>query len=579
MSTIPANLIVDVVPSVLSAGGTGLNGIGLMLSNDPRIPIGAVLSFSSATAVAAYFGASSAKVNEAAIYFAGFSGASIQPSQLLMAQYNQNAVAAFERGGSVAGLTLAQLQALSGTLAITVDGYARSGGTISLAAATSPSNAASIIQSALNAGAPTEASITGSISGSVLTVTAVASGIVGAGQTVSGTGGSTGLYLTSQLSGSIGGTGTYQLSGTGAYLSEPLTLSATNVAVTYDSISGGFVITSGVTGAISTIAYATGTLAALLNLTLATGAVISQGAAAATPSAFMNALIVQNSAWVNFMTLFDPDNGSGNTQKQLFAAWKNTALGGNRFGYFCWDPDESPAASSDATASLGQILMANGDSGTFLIWEGGATADNGLCAFVLGMFASVNYEQTNGRITAAFKSQPGLTANVTDPTTAGNLLANGYNFYGAYGAANEGFIWLQEGTITGPFEWADSYENQIWLNSFFQQQLLALLQNTLSVPFSNAGAALITAACNTVIQAGLAFRAFGPDNLSPAQIAEVNNAAGANIATTLQQQGYYLQVNLPPATVRAARGPWPITFWYIDQGAVQKINLSSVLVQ
>ena len=32
MSTIPANTIVSVVPSVISAGGTGLNGVGLMLT-------------------------------------------------------------------------------------------------------------------------------------------------------------------------------------------------------------------------------------------------------------------------------------------------------------------------------------------------------------------------------------------------------------------------------------------------------------------------------------------------------------------------------------------------------------------
>jgi hypothetical protein len=31
--------------------------------------------------------------------------------------------------------------------------------------------------------------------------------------------------------------------------------------------------------------------------------------------------------------------------------------------------------------------------------------------------------------------------------------------------------------------------------------------------------------------------------------------------------------------VRANRGPWAITFWYLDRGAVQSISLSSIAVE
>jgi hypothetical protein len=644
--TIPANQIVNVVPSVISAGGTGPNGVGLMLTTSTRIPLGTVQSFANQQAVAAYFGAGSYHAAEAGIYFTGFNGATIQPSTLLMAQYNQNAVAAYICGGNVSTLTLAQLQAISGSLDIVIDGYARNAASVNLSAATSFSNAATIIASALNTADPTEATVTaaigatftGSQSGTSLTTTSV-TGLISIGDTVAGTGVASGTTIVSQTSGTTGGAGVYVTSksgtassasctassnvldvtvvsgtiepgqyvtgagvtsavilsqaggttgGVGTYViagspqqvaSESMTIEATPVAVTYDSISGAFVITSGIVGPNSTAAFATGTIAATLLLTSATGAVLSQGAAAATPAALMTALIAVNSNWANFMTLFDPDNGTGNTVKQAFAAWKNTALGGNKFGYFCWDPDESPATSSDAAGSLGRILAGNNDSGTLLIWEGGATGDTGLCAFALGVAASTNFQQTNGRVNYAGRSQSGLVADVSDPVTSQNLLANGYSFYGAYGAANPNFIWLQNGAITGPFQWTDSYEIQIWLNGQFQVALLTLLQNTLSIPFSTAGAALITGACQSVIQAGLNFRAFGPDTLDATEIAEVNNAAGLNIAPTLQSQGYYLQVNVPGATVRASRGPWPITFWYIDQGSVQSIDLSSVLVQ
>ncbi len=649
MSTVPASEIVSVVPSVLSAGGTGLTGIGLILTTNNRVPIGSVASFSSGAAVGAYFGATTALAQDADIYFTGFEGASIQPSTLLIAQYNSNAVAAYLRGGNVSGLSLAQLQAIAGTLSLIVDGYSRSG-TVNLSATTSFTNAASLIQTALNSALPVEASVTGSIvpgtasftgsvAGEILTVTSVGSGSVVVGGTLGGAGVAASTLITGQLSGTTGGAGTYAVSvaqtiasqaltetyglltvtvaasgtlavgqtitgsgvtantqitqlgtgvgGTGTYytnisqtaLSAAMTGSATAVTVTYDSTSGGFIITSGVIGPASTIGFATGTASAALLLTSATGAINSQGAAPATPAGFMTALIVVNSTWANFMTHFDPDFASGNVQKQAFAAWKNTALGGNRFGYFCWDPDASPAASNNATASLGRILANNGDSGTLLIWESGATVDTGLAAFALGVAASINYEQTNGRATFDFRAQAGITANVTDPTTYGNLIANGYNFYSAIGQATENFLWFQPGQITGPFAWADSFETQIWLNSFFQNALLNLFANSLSVPFTNAGITLIEQTCQTVIQQGLSFGAFAPNTLTAAQIAAVNNSAGMNIATALQSQGYYLLINLPSQTVQAARGPWPLVFYYIDRNSVQSIDLSSILVQ
>ena len=654
MSTIPASQIVAVTPSVLAAGGTGLNGVGLMLTTSTRIPIGTVASFSSALAVSAYFGPGNL-ANDAAIYFAGFTGATILPSQLLMAQYNPAAVAAYLRGASLASLTLAQLQAIIGAISITVDGYPRSGN-VNLGAATSFTNAATLIATALNSALPTEAtlsasggsiaaataSFTGSIAGNVMSVTSVASGTIAVGGAVSGSGVAAGTLVQSQLTGLAGGAGTYAVSvtqsvasealtetyglltvtslasgtiavgqtvngsavaantlitglGTGAggtgtyYLNNSqtvgtgvaLTTAATAVAVTFDSVSGGFTVTSGVTGAASTIAFATGAAATLLGLTSAAGGVTSQGAAPAQPAAFMNALITLNTAWANFMTHFEPDGNSGsNAVKQAFAAWKNTALGGNRFGYVCWDPDNSPAVSNNAATSLGQILKANGDSGTALIWEGGQlTFDNGLAAFALGIAASVNFGQTNGRTDWAFREQAGLTGNVTDPTTAANLTANGYNFYGAYGAATQNFVWFQTGQITGPFAWIDSFEVQIWLNSFFQQALLTLFANALSVPFTNAGKSLIEGAMQTVITQALAFGAFAPNTLTAGQIAQVNAQAGANIAGTLQAQGYYIQAIIPNQVIQAARGPWSIIFWYIDRNSVQQITLSSVMVQ
>src|SRR5580698_470439 len=182
MTSIPADVLVDVTPGVVSAGGTGVNGVGLVLTHNTRIPIGTVEDFADPEAVAAFFGPSDPLVTTADDYFAGFVGATVLPSTLLMAQYNPSTVAAYLRGGNASGLSLAQLQAISGTLAITVDGFNRSAA-VNLSSATSPSNAATAIQTALNGVSLTEASvtasiapesatITGSIAGNVMTITA-----------------------------------------------------------------------------------------------------------------------------------------------------------------------------------------------------------------------------------------------------------------------------------------------------------------------------------------------------------------------------------------------------------------------
>lgn len=421
--------------------------------------------------------------------------------------------------------------------------------------------------------------------GKTLTVSALGTApTITAGDTIAGSGVTAGTYVVGQItpliSGEVtGGAGRYTINATQAGVVASETLTLDTPAVQFDSVSGAFVIYSGTTGSSSTITFGSGAMASSLLLTSATGAVLSQGAVAAVPATFMNALIVVNQNWVTFGTAFDPDNGSGNTVKQAFAAWKNTQ--NNRFAYICWDTDITPTTTLPATGSLGYILANNNDSGTALIYE---PTDLNLMPFIMGAAASIDFTQRNGRISFAYKMQAGLVASVSDPTIAANLggnpqasdRGNGYNFYGAYGNANQNFVWFQRGFVTGPYLWLDSYIGQVWFNSLCQSALLNLQKNSLSIPYSVAGNTLMDSALADPIQAGLNFGLFGPGVLSNAQIAAVNAAAGTNIATSLQTQGYYLQILPASPTSRAARTTPPAKLWYIDVGSVQAINLASV---
>lgn len=495
--TIVASQIVQVVPSVVSSGGTPVSTEGLFLTSGTRVPIGMVLSFPSASSVGTYFGLSSTEYAAAAIYFAAFTGSSITPASLLLTQYPVAAVAAYLRGGNIGGLALSSLQALTGVLTLTVNGTAYTSASITLSSATSFSAAATLIQA--------------------------------------------------------------------AFTSPPFT-------VTYDSLSGGFVFTASTTGSASTITVASGTLSSGLLLTTATAALTSQGATAAVPGAFMTSLLVTTTNWGSFMTLFNPDS-TGNANKLAFATWNGQQA--NQYIYVAWDTDPTAAAGASASC-LGALLTASSISGSMLFWG----PDYTIAAFACGIGASINFTQYNGRITYAFKSQSGLVTTVNDPTTAANLMANGYNFYGGYALAANNWTFLYPGTISGPYKWADSYINQMWLNDAIQLSLMTLLTTTLSVPYNAAGYALIDAGCQVAIQAGVYFGAIGVGvPPSALEAAEINNAAGISISPTLATRGWYLQINPASAQTRGLRQSPGITFWYMDRGAVQQIVVSSVEVQ
>jgi hypothetical protein len=646
MSTIPASAIVNVNPQVLSAAGSALNLSALILTTSTRVPIGSILSFPTDTAVNAYFGDGAVEDIIADDYFLGFDNSNAKPGAILFAQYNPTAVPGYIRSGSLSAMTLTQLQALTGTLTLTVNGVAVTSGTINLSGATSFSNAATLITTGFGyfdavtsnattiaAGTATNstaASITGNIltvgavvtgafvvggvlsgtgvttgtaivkqltgtpggvgtyqvsaiqnvatttitqSYGLMTVAAVASGTLAVGQVISGGTTAVGSTITAQASGTAGGAGTYVISG-GAQTVSAAVISAGPLICTFDSILSSFVITGGTPGTVSTMSYATGTLSASLFLTQVTGATLSQGAAASTPAATMNAIIAQVQNWATFMTAQDPDLGYGNTQKQAFAAWVNSQ--NNRYAYVAWDTDITPTTSATATSSLGNILAAANSSGTIPMYA----PDYNLAAAMCGAIASIDFTQTNGRATLAFKSQSGQVPSVTTQLAASNLIANGYNYYGAYATATQPFNFFYPGSVTGAFKWIDSYVNQIWMNAGLQSDVMNYLKSAYSVPYNAAGYDGIRAACMNTINAAVNFGAIRAGvPLSAAQIAQVNAAAGTPIDQVLSSQGWYLQIVPATAATRSARTSPPINFWYMDGGSIHQISLASIEVQ
>ena len=524
MKSIPASRYVSVVPSVLGTGGNplALNGVMVDNSGDTSIPIGTVQAF-TLDEFASWYGANAIQTQLADFYFGGFLGANSLPETLYVTQYNAAPVAGYLRGGVISGISLATLQGYSGSLTIVIDGVSHVSDAIDLSSATSFSNAATLITAGLAAGTP-----------------------------------------------------------------------ASTAVCSYDALRGAFVITSPTTGGSSSVAFpTTATLATDLLLTAAKGAVLSAGAAAATPAGAMNAVVAVTQNWVTFSTVVDPDAGAEPaTVKLAFAAWVSTQspAGSERFAYAGWDADPAPAASTSAAASFGAAVTAAGYNGVVPIWDiasapsapgVASTHIPGSKAFGwMGAVASIDYTETQGRITFDFKNFPGAVADVVSDQVATNLTANGYNFYGTAGTANQQFTFFQPGSMPGSWRWADDYIDQVWLNNALQLALMSLLTTVKSVPYNNAGYALLRAACmdpiNAAVNAGV-IQAGVP--LSAAQAQEVNTAAGVRIDGVLSTQGWYLQILPASAIVRGNRQSPPMTLWYTDGGSVQQVTLASIDVQ
>lgn len=491
--TIPISQLSTVNPAVVGAGGNPLSLNSVFVDQSLLVPITSLLSFPSADDVGNYFGSFSTQKALADNYFLGFDNSTKKPGTLFFAGYAVAARAAWLRGQSLAGVTLAQIQAITGTLSVTVDGVVKTAASLNLSAASSFTNAAALITTALS-----------------------------------------------------------------------LTAGA---AVTWDATSSNFVITSGTTGATSTMTQATGTTAAALGLS---AGILSQGVVIDTPSVAMDRIKAQEQNWATWMTTFEPILAD----KQLFAAWNNAQ--NSRYVYAAWDSDAGYATPNNA-AVFGTIVNTLNYEGVVVLYNNASIA-----AFFCGYAGSIDFQAVNGRATPAFKSQSGLATSVNTLTLAISVLSNNASYYGLYQAPGAGNVYsiLYDGRMNGSkFQWADTFLNQVYLNSQLGLAMFVGLTQVNSAPYNSQGETYIRSWCADPITEALnngTIRIGVP--LSASQKATIAGQAGLDISTQLETQGYYLQILPATAQVRAARQSPPVKLWYTDGGAIHQITLASIAV-
>ena len=136
--SIPASHIVKVTPSVISTGGTAYQLNGVYFTSSAPFPI---KQYNTASAVLADFGENSQAYQFALTYFAGIGIATKTPDSLFIVRFNTADTTSKLIGGTQKSKSLTDLQAIKGTLSVTVDGTEKSAD-IDLSTATSWSGAA-----------------------------------------------------------------------------------------------------------------------------------------------------------------------------------------------------------------------------------------------------------------------------------------------------------------------------------------------------------------------------------------------------------------------------------------------------
>ena len=357
------------------------------------------------------------------------------------------------------------------------------------------------------------------------------------------------------------------LSGCATVLQTALSSALASTTCTYSSLTGAFQIGSPTTGATSSITYAEdGTLATLLGLTQAAGAVLSQGSDALDVPANMASLRGVTENWATFTYLYS----ASDDEILDLSAWASAQ--GVEYLFVAWSTSSTLKNQVDTTSIAYKLGAANAGATTLIF------GDAKYAAFIMGEAASIDWDRTQGAINFAFKSADNLAPTIDNATEATTLLGKKCNLYGTYATRNDEFVFMYDGNMLGDYNFIDPFVNAIWFNNSLQVAIMNGLNMSPRVPYNEDGYTLVRSWCQDPINRARKNGVIDPGvNLSETQKAELIREAGLDITSNLETDGYYLQVVDGGPQVRTTRDTPQCSLWYAYGGSVNRIELASTL--
>jgi hypothetical protein len=284
----------------------------------------------------------------------------------------------------------------------------------------------------------------------------------------------------------------------------------------------------------------------------------------------MNNLTAKFQNFVTFTTLKEPSDNDA----LLLAQWATSrANTGVLYLYVCWDSDVGNLDPNN-TQIISEQLQAENVGATCVAYP-----DFKMASFIMGVTASIAWDQANSTITYAFKHLSGVGATVENTSQANALDGHKVNYMGNFATRNDNFILSYNGSMLGEWDWIDTYLNAVWLNNALQVAIMAGLNQSPRVPYTDEGYALVRAWCMDPINRALKCGIIDPGvTLSESQKAELQREAGRDISGELRTDGYVLQVDDASPAVRQQRETPSCSLWYCYGSSIHRIDLASTVV-
>lgn len=528
--SISIDKIITVTGSVVNAGFNQAALIANALTENPLVPAtdtARTLSFSSSTAVGAYFGTTSDEYMFATKYFAGYTNSRIKPRSILFSRFVQTPTAAYMFSSQLPLSAIAAIKALTApALVCHINGATQ---TLTLAqadfsAATGFSDIATVIQTKLAA----------VLTGCTCTIVGTNQFQIKSPTTTPAT--TTIAYCTGNVADLLKLSAVYNptlsqgtTGGDAAANMELIVNSNANwIALTYvtrlteDTLLTGYPVTLALTAWITTqnnnyvgMWWEGGTAP------LDTASVTN-----------MRAILV--------------DAGYGTTVAGVTKY--NTAI---QVGY-----NGTLAINSITTHEVG-------------IYS----------AFEAGIGASIDYTAVNGKINFAGKRQDGLATNVNNDTNYQSLIDQGYNVYGNFATRASSYQFTETGVVGGTYLWIDNLYDAVWLTDQIQNALATLIAGVGRLPYNRDGQSSVAASLTSVAQLGLNNGVIEAGNVFDAtQVQAIIELVGTDVSPQLTAAGYYIYFAPITAAARVQRAPFQVSFLYTNGGAVNRIAVGQVFI-
>lgn len=341
-----------------------------------------------------------------------------------------------------------------------------------------------------------------------------------------------------------------------------------DLTLEFNSQFNAFIIKGVTVGATSTLSVPTGDVATALGFNAET-AVISDGQSANTMTQSMENLVNGFTNFVTFTTLVEPTDA----EALELAQWATTNYtAGVLYLYVCWDSSKANFDPNN-TSVISEQLQTENVGATCVCY--GLT----MASFVMGVTASIAWDQANSTITYAFKHLSGFGADIDKTSDANALDAHKVNYMGNFATRNDNFILSHNGAILGEWDWIDTYINAVWLCNALQVQLMAMFQSANRIPYNEIGYAKIRSNCKDIINRAINNGVIDLGvNISDAQKAELTTLLGADYSDEIRNNGYYLQIVDATASIRQARKTPSINLVYTYAGSVHKLVVPATAV-